>query len=116
MQPCSDLEGMLDLLVRHEPAEHADRRHAAARLRLHRVRYVDPVVHHLHSIRSYAQDREVIATGLRDRHVSPAVHARRGPRLQPPPQTPTPAGVDDLPLLAMHVMYERHDAPPAHQW
>jgi len=106
-------EGVLDLLVRHQPRQHAYARVRRAGLvaagrDADRDR-VGAVAHHGNSVPLDAEVGEFV--GRRQRHgqvLAVAVHARGEPRLDPPADAPhEPAG--DGPLLAVAVVDEHGD-------
>ena len=112
----SSCQGVLDLLVRHQPAQHADPRGGRARLQPGRVRHVDAVADHRDPVRVDAEAGQVVPAGLRDGDVGlPAVEPGRQPGLHPPADPAAHAGIDDLPLLAVHVVHQHVQVPAVHQ-
>ena len=107
-QASQDLDGMLDPLVGHEPAQHDQ----AGHLRLRHVEVgglVSAVVDHGDSVRWDTEFAQLVLRLLRHRDVlMPAQHPRRDDRLDEPARTRRDRPEHDRPLLPVHVVDE-HD-------
>jgi hypothetical protein len=113
-QPVHDGDRVVDLLVRDQPADHAQRRRGAAAGR-HGQRGLGGVVHDCDVGGADAQRDQLGPGELRDGDVrAAAVEPRRDPGLDPPADAGQPRPEHDRPLLAVHVVDE-HDHPPGHQ-
>ncbi len=106
-------EGVLDLLVRHQPRQHAHARMRGARRvvpRFHPGRdRVGAVAHHGDPIPLDAQVGEFVGRRQRHRQVlTVAVHARRQPGFDPPAHVPHEPSRDG-PLLTVAVVDQHRD-------
>ena len=106
---------MLDLLVRHQPTDHRDRRvRGLAGIDVHHR--VGAVVHDRDPRPADAEPAELGAGGARDRDVLRVpVEPRREAALDPPAHLGHRPAVDDGPLLAVHVVHQHDHRRPGHE-
>ncbi len=109
------VDGVLDLLVRHQPADHRDRRvRGLAGVDVHHR--VGAVVHD-RDPRPADAERRGARRGwrARPRRTAVPVEPRREPALDPPAHLGRPPRVDDRPLLAVDVVHQHDHRRPGHQ-